>query len=132
MRKYSWKMLFNDFKKNHPDKWRRGTGYEPLDFMSILVYIPKDGKYKYEYFGKKLTLVERYLSPNQVKVIKQMERGEEIKNVFEKMNEKGITQTSISHLSGVSRMSLNKYKNGKLVPKASTLEKIKKALEMLY
>ena len=130
MRKYSWKMLFNDFKKNSPDKWRRGTGYGPCEFMSIFVYIPEDGKYKYEYFGKKLTLVERYLTTNQVKVAKQIERGKEIKSIFEKMNEKGISQTSISHLSGVSRMSLNKYKNGRLVPKASTLEKIKKALEM--
>ena len=38
--KYSWRMLFNDFKEHYPDKWRRGTTYEPYDHMTIIISIP--------------------------------------------------------------------------------------------
>lgn len=129
MPKYSWRMLFEDFKRTYPDKWKKGTSYEPAGFMSIIVRIPEDGKYKYDYFEKKLTLIERYLTYRQQKYLRQFEREEKVRNIFEIMKEHKITQTKLSRLSGISRESLNRYKNGSLTPKYSTLEKIQNAIE---
>ena len=65
MSRYSWRMVFEDFKNTYPDLWKRGTSYEPSNFMEINIFIPGDGKYKYDYHGKKLTLVEKYLTIEQ-------------------------------------------------------------------
>ena len=97
--------------------------------MSIIVRIPEDGKYKYDYFEKKLTLIESYLTYRQRKYLRQFEREEKVRNIFEIMKEHKITQTKLSRLSGISRESLNRYKNGNLIPKYSTLAKIQNAIE---
>ena len=131
MRKYSWQMLFEDFKRAYPSKWKKGTSYEPAGFMSIIVRIPEDGKYKYEYFGNKLTLIEKFLTHKQEKYLRKFDREEEMRNIFQLMKEEKITQTKLSRLSGISRESINRYKNGVLVPKSSTIEKIKNAIEII-
>ena len=129
MPKYSWRMLFEDFKRAYPDKWKKGTSYEPAGFMSIIVRIPEDGNYKYDYFEKKLTLIERYLTYRQQKYLRRFDREEEMRNIFGIMKEHKITQTELSRLSGISRESLNRYKNGTLTPKSSTLTRIQNAIE---
>ena len=127
--RFSWKMVFNDFKKNYPDKWRRGTSYESFDFMTIIVMIPNDGKYKYEYFGKKLTLIEKYLTRNQRKYLKVFEREEATRDIFRMMREKNISQRKLSQLSGISRESINRYHSGFMIPKNSTIDILRKAIE---
>lgn len=129
MPRFSWKMVFDDFRKAYPDKWRRGTSYEPAGFMSIVIRIPEDGMYRYEYDNKKLILLEKYLTYSQQKYLRRFEREEEVRNIFEIMKEHKITQTNLSRLSGISRESLNRYKNGALIPKSSTLAKIQDAIE---
>ena len=127
--RFSWKMVFNDFKEHYPDKWRRGTSYESSDFMSIIVMIPNDGKYKYEYFGKKLTLIEKQLTRNQRKYLKVFEREEAARDIFRLMREKNISQRKLSQLSGISRESINRYHSGFMTPKNSTIDILRKAIE---
>lgn len=121
----SWKMVFDDFRKRYPDKWRKGTSYSALGHMSIIVYIPEDGKYKYEYFGSKLTLIEKYLSYRQLKVLHAFEREEAMRDVFKVMQAKGISQSELSRLSGISRESINRYKSGARTPTYATIDKLK-------
>ena len=121
----SWKMVFDDFKKHYPDKWRKGTSYSALGHMAIIVYIPEDGKYKYEYFGSKLTLIEKYLSYRQLKVLRAFEREEALRDIFKVMQAKGISQSELSRLSGISRESINRYKSGARTPTYATSDKIK-------
>ena len=80
-------MLFEDFKRAYPNKWKKGTSYEPAGFMSIIVRIPEDGKYKYEYFGNKLTLIEKFLTHKQEKYLRKFDREEEMRNIFQLMKE---------------------------------------------
>ena len=54
-----------------------------------------------------------------------------MRNIFQLMKEEKITQTKLSRLSGISRESINRYKNGVLVPKPPTIEKIKDAIEII-
>ena len=103
MKKYSWKMLFEDFKKVYPNKWRKGTSYHPEGFMTLLIIIPEDGKYKYEYFGKKLTLIEKFLTKNQTKYLKIFEREERM----------------IEHLRGLGLRVFSPKENCHLNAKAS-------------
>ena len=127
--RFSWKMVFDDFKKHYPDKCRKGTSYSGLEHMAIVVYIPEDGKYKYEYFGSKLTLIEKYLSRRQLKVLHAFEREEAMRDVFKNMRTKGISQSELSRLSGISRQSINRYKSGTRTPTYATIGKLKSIVE---
>lgn len=127
--KYSFNMVFKDFKRAYPDLWRRGTTYQPENFMSIIVFVPGDGKYRYEYFGNKLTLLERYLTPKQVKTWNSFQREERVREIAEEMQERRITQMELAERSGISRQSINHYITGKKTPKASTLQRMEEGLE---
>ena len=122
-------MLFDDFKKAYPDKWKKGTSYESYDFMSIIIMIPDDGVYKYEYFSKKLTLIRPYLTKRQAKALDELERNQAMVDISEIMKEKRINQKHLSEISGVSRPSINNYLSGNKTPKLSTINKMRNALE---
>lgn len=128
MRKYTWKMIFRDFRYAYPELWRSGTVFSPHGFMSILVSIPGRGKLVYEYFGDKITWLEEW---EDEKEIKQKEKEMRPKTygyfvfiVNEYMKKFGYTQQDIADISGVSRISINKYLTGRSVPKTSTMKKI--------
>lgn len=127
--RFSWKMVFDDFKKHYPDKWRKGASYSALGHMAIIVYIPEDGKYKYEYFGSKLTLIEKYLNYRQLKVLHAFEREEAMRDVFKGMQAKCISQSKLSRLSGISRESINRYKSGARTPTYATIDKLKSIVD---
>ena len=131
MPKYSWAMVFDDFRKTYPDVWRRGTSYEPYDFMAITVIVPGDGKYKYEYYGKKLTLVEKYQTKKREKYSQIFERGQEVRKMEKVMRERKITQRRLSQVSGISRESINGYISGRKTPKQSTLVKLTNAMNKI-
>lgn len=131
MRKYSYHMLFGDFKEAYPNKWRRGTSYKPDGFMSIKVYIPQDGIYKYEFFGNRLTLLEEYVDPVKVRVRKRFERDVQMEHISETMKNRGISQKDLSSMSGVSRQSINKYLSHDRTPKQSTVDILMDALGIL-
>ena len=131
MPKYSWAMVFDDFRKTYPNVWRRGTSYEPYDFMAITVIVPGDGKYKYECYGKKLTLVEKYQTKKREKYSQIFERGQEVRKMEKVMRERKITQRRLSQVSGISRESINGYISGRKTPKQSTLVKLTNAMNKI-
>lgn len=131
MPKYSWSMVFDDFRKTYPNVWRRGTSYEPCDFMAITVIVPGDGKYKYEYYGKKLTLVEKYQTKKQKKYLRAFEREQAVRKIGKVVQERKITQRRLSQVSGISRESINGYISGRKTPKQSTLDKLTNAINQI-
>ena len=132
--KFSWRMIFDDFKKTYPALWRRGTVFQPHDFMTILVTIPGVGKYTYEYYHKRLITIEEF----EDEEAKRWDRIEEYERRVEDfkvdipriMEERDLTQQDVSELTGISRVSINQYLSGKKTPKLSTIEKIYKGLRL--
>lgn len=126
--KYSARMLFRDFREAHPDLWRRGSNFRLVDFMKILIYAPGLGKFTYEYFGDKITWIERWEDEREVKKKERAARPKKytqfIFQLEQYMTETGYTQSDISRITGVSRKSINAYMSGKSIPKTSTMEKI--------
>ena len=131
MSRYSWRMVFEDFKNTYPDLWKRGTSYEPSNFMEINIFIPGDGKYKYDYYGKKLTLVEKYLTIEQERYLKVFKREEAVRKMAIDMRERKVTQRKLSQVSGISRESINAYISGRKTPKQSTLDKLTGAMNKI-
>lgn len=132
MRKYTATMLFRDFRRAYPDLWCRGCYYELSGHMQILIRIPNKGKVIYEYFGNKLTWIEHYKTDEE---IKQKKRTDRVKTysyflfrLNEEMEERGLTQQDIADMTGISRMSINKYLGERAIPKMSTMRQIADAV----
>lgn len=132
--KFSWQRIFDDFKKTYPTLWRRGTVFQPYDFMTILVTIPGVGKYTYEYYHKRLITIEEFEDEESKRWDRIEERERRVENfkvdIPQIMEERNLTQQEISELTGVSRVSINQYLSGNKIPKLSTIEKIYKGLSL--
>jgi DNA-binding XRE family transcriptional regulator len=125
-------MLFRDFRDAYPDLWRRGSDYQLIGYMSILVSIPAVGKLKYEYFGDKITWLERWEDPRATKRLDEERRRKDYSYfqfaVQDKMDELGLSQGDVADITGYSRKSINAYLTGRSIPKLSTMIDITEAL----
>ena len=132
MRKYTATMLFRDFRRAYPELWCRGCYYELSGHMQILIRIPNKGKVIYEYFGDKLTWIEYYKTDEEIKQNKRTKRVKTysyfIFRLNEEMEERGLTQQDIADMTGISRMSINKYLGERAIPKMSTMRQIADAV----
>lgn len=59
-KKITWKMLYDEFRKNHPELGKKTVYHRPYDFMTILIYVDDgtmgiyDGlKHHFEFIDKK-------------------------------------------------------------------------------
>ena len=132
MGKYTARMLFRDFRDAYPDLWRRGSDYKLDGYMTILVSIPTVGKLKYEYFGDRITWLERWEDPRELRRLEKERRTKDYSYfqfvVQEKMDSCGLSQGDISNITGYSRQSINAYLSGRRIPKLSTMIEITEAL----
>lgn len=132
MRKYTARMLFRDFREAYPELWCRGCYYKLSGFMEITISIPNKGKVIYEYFGNKLTWIDRWENPEEVRRRERNIRDNTyeyfLERVSMKMIERDLTQQDIADMSGISRMSINKYLGRRAMPKMSTMIQICESL----
>jgi DNA-binding XRE family transcriptional regulator len=136
MSKYTARMIFQDFREAYPYLWRRGADYELCDFMTIRIRIPTIGVVEYEYFGNKLTWLERWVDPNLDRKRDKDNRyvwyEEFVKLIESHMDDYGYTQQDIADISGLSRKSINEYLTGRSIPKVSTMRKICESLRINF
>lgn len=126
--------VFNEFKKLYPELVRRGMSYEPYDKESIMVYIPGVGKLIYENYYHRITWLEHW---EDEKLIKQQEKErrpemyEKFCNIIEcYMKVHHLTHQQFSDMVGISSRSITKYLNGDSMPKASTMKRICKIIDI--
>ena len=128
MRKYTARMLFRDFREAYPELWCRGCYYQLTGFMQITISIPNKGRVIYEYFGNKLTWLERWKSSDEVRERSKMLRINTYEYFLERVDtemiERNLTQQDIADMSGISRISINKYLGRRAIPKMSTMKQI--------
>lgn len=136
MGKYTWQMIFRDFRQAYPDLWRYGTTYQPHEHMAIMVFIPNVGKLIYERIPNEITWLERYNDPMKLRFKeKEMRPKQYTYFVFllkEYMKDTGATQQEIAEKSGVSRKSINGYLTGRLMPKLKTMQQVCDALNLNF
>ena len=132
MRKYTATMLFRDFRRAYPQLWCRGCYYELSGHMQILIRIPNKGKVIYEYFGNKLTWIERWRTPEEERERKKTYRQNIYEDFLDDLNlimfDRNLTQQDVADMSGISRMSINKYLGRRAIPKMSTMQQIADAV----
>lgn len=135
-KRYTAQNIFKDFRRRHPDMWRRGTNCQLIDHMKILVMAPGLGKFTYEWFGDKITWIERWVDEKAVKLEEQEMRPKQytyfVHLVEMYMEANNATQGHVAEAAGVSRQSINKYMTGKSIPKLNTMRKICESLDLEF
>lgn len=134
MRKYTARMLFRDFREAYPELWCRGCYYVLSGFMQITISIPNEGKVVYEYFGNKLTWLEKWESPEEERIRKNKFRDNTYNYFLDELNrvmhERDLTQQDVANITGLSRKSINEYLGQKAIPKIGTMRLICNALDI--
>ena len=132
MKKYTARMLFNDFRESYPDLWRRGSSYQLVGYMTILICIPTVGKLTYEYFGDRINWIEKWDDPREIRRQEEERRMKDYSYfrfaVNERMERLGLSQGDVSDITGYSRKSINAYLTGRSIPKLSTMINITRDL----
>lgn len=130
-----YRKVLLQFKRDHPELWKRGISYEPYGYMSIKISIPGKGRLIYDPVGTtkgKITWLEHWVDENESKCLEDEKRSDMYQTFLNKIRfyqrEFGATQEDIAKLSGVSSRSIRKYLNGYAVPKVSTMRKICESL----
>ena len=125
-------MLFRDFRNAYPDLWRYGTRYQLDGYMKILISIPTVGKLIYDYFGDKITWLEVWDDPKEIKRIEAEKRDRDYSYflfaVQDRMDALDLSQGDVADITGYSRVSINKYLTGRTIPRLSTMIDITTAL----
>lgn len=128
MGKYTARMLFNDFRDDYPELWRRGATYQLHSFMTILIKIPTVGIITYERIPHKINWIERWDDPRELRRLEEDKRLKDYSYfqfaVQERMYELGLSQGDVADITGYSRKSINAYLTGRSIPKLSTMIKI--------
>lgn len=133
-KRYTARALYDEFRKRHPDMWRRGSNAVLIDHMKILIMSPGLGKFTWGWFDDTIVWLEEWVDEKIVKREDDSMRSANytyLKLLLEGyMKQHEYTQQDISSKTGVSRQSLSKYLSGKAIPKTSTMKKICDALEL--
>lgn len=122
-----WEPVLQAFKDRYPEFAKDIIDWYPIGQMEIAVRNSKGEKRVYNMMNQTLGMFR----PPKVSDI-FLDEDEWVKEfsyrLHKKMRMVGINQDGLSELTGISRVSINKYINGKSIPSVYNLEKIAWAL----
>lgn len=134
MNSKDFKAAVNKFKERYPELIRWGINYIPRDCLSIMVYIPGRGKLIYEPLIDRITWLEHWTDEKEIKEQERRMRPamyEQFRSdVTRYLIDHHMTQQQFADMVGLSRFSINRYLNGELIPKTSTMRQIYKIMNI--
>lgn len=119
--------VLEDLEYYHPRVVTQMTDWHPISRNEIFIKTENGEQYTYSFIGHVL----RKLKPpkSDIDILSE----EEWREVFAeqlcyKMKARGIFQDRLSELTGISRVTINRYINGKATPSTYNIRRIAKAL----
>ena len=131
-----WEPIYTDFEEHHPDIANDVIDWYPSAQMEIVVRLNDGKKLSYDWFTKN---IGRLYDPNHDGYRMEEDEWRLIfsSKLIKKMRRFGITQTGLSEETGISRITISKYLNGRATPSTYNLQLIARTLrcspsELLY
>lgn len=138
MSKYEkmWEPVYNEFEQRNPDISKDVINWYPSGQMEITVRLIDGNKLSYDWMTKSIGKVyetietEGYLDEEDWRL-------EFAVRLRKKMRRVGFTQDTLSESTGISRITISKYLNGRATPSTYNLQLIARSLrcspsELLY
>lgn len=138
MSKYEkmWEPIYIDFENHHPDIANNIVDWYPSGQMEITVRLSNGDKISYDWMTKSIGRVYECVGPEEY-LNEEDWRFEFANRLRKKMRRFGATQDTLSEETGISRITISKYLNGRATPSTYNLQLIARALrcspsELLY
>ena len=121
-----WLNVINDFERHYPKIAEEVIDWYPVNQNEIIVKTRDGSKYTYTFVGNKL--IQFYDSNDKNEFDEATWKDEFSNRLQRKMLTLHITQDELSVRTGISKVSLSRYMNGKASPSAYNLQRIADAL----
>lgn len=120
--KYSWRKLFEDFRRTYPEVRKDIYFWEPWEFSTIRLWF-KDGRLAtYNDYDREIKFLDgSWIRDEPTRRERRHEMHEQNMRVFSEnmkrlMGERKITQKEIADTLDISKQSVSDYVNGKRYP----------------
>lgn len=121
-----WRNVIDDFERHYPTIAEDVIDWYPIGRNEISIETSDGSKYVYMFIGNKLI---KYHDPNKDCVFDEMMwRQEFSKKLQQKMIDVHMGQDELSEKTGISKVSLSKYMNGRAIPSVYNVDRIAMAL----
>lgn len=122
-----WESVFREIEWHWPHLYNDIVDWYPSAQMEITFKTSNGNKYAYNWVGH--TIMNVYSADEDLNMDEDEWRRKFSKKLFDKMCKLGISQDELSIRTGISRVMINRYMNGKASPSGYNIEKIAKALK---
>ena len=123
-----WEPIFKDIEWYWPQLYTDIIDWYPSAQMEITFKISNGDKYVFDWISKKLIRV--YSASGEDAELEEHEWREKFARVLDdKMRRLGVSRDVLSSRTGISRVTISKYLNGKATPSCYNLHKIAAALK---
>lgn len=123
-----WEPVVKSFKGAYPDFYEQMVDWYPNGYLEIMVKLQDGRRLTYELIGDFI----RFVRDTDYRVDELNEdiwRKNFSKCLKDRMRKLGLNQDELSERTGISRMTLSKYMNGKASPSGYNLERLARALK---
>lgn len=122
-----WEPILDDFKRDHPELISRIVEWGPYSDTEVVVELDDDTHYIYDstdggvrpYFESRRLITD---------ASEQDWRDNFALRLRHRLHRKNMTSEELSDITGISRITISKYTNGKATPSMYNAEKIADAL----
>lgn len=123
-----WEPVLENFKHSYPELYEKMVDWYPSGYLEITVKLD-DGQLKvYEFMGDFVRTIKSIGEVNVEDVEESEWRLIFADRLRTRMRRSGIGQEELSNRSGISRVTLSNYMNGKATPSGYNLERLSRAL----
>lgn len=122
-----WKPVLNSFENVYPELYELMIDWYPIAEMEIAVKLSDGRIISYDMMGDFISNIHNPVESKEQ--ISEMEwRRNFSKRLIAKLNRAGLTQDRLSEMTGISKVSINRYINEKASPNGYTLDRIANVL----
>lgn len=124
----SWSIVFRDFECKYPHIFDQAVDWYPYSDTKIVVILEDKTKYIYNYITQR---IYRLHPDNEFARCNDDSEWMMLfaRTLKEKMMRRFIGQNELCEMTGISRISMSKYMNGKAIPNIRNLFKIATVLD---
>lgn len=122
-----WAVVFDSLENNYPDIIDEIVDWYPSGYQEITIKDRNGIKKTYNWITGKLRVI--YDPSNDCSLSEEEWRKVFSSRLYNRLITLGMSQETLSEITGISRVTLSKYFNGKATPSFYNADKIARALK---
>lgn len=123
-----WEPVLRSFKENHEDLSERVVDWYPSGYLELTIKLNDGTRLTYDLVDDRIKYLHT-IGNNKKIDNERMWRNNFSSNLRNRMRKMGMSQLTLSDLSGISNVTISKYLNAGATPSAYNLDRMAYALK---